>query len=441
MRFVSTRNAENITGFKDAVTNPITLDGGLYVPYDADDLRRWILFADQNTSFASLAGSLTSALINEEFSPVICETIACRAFRKDPVLKKLDDNLYLFELYHGESGTFKDYGVAYLTSALETILQLNDEKSILLDVTTGELGACMANAIKDKKLLKSVLVAPKGKFRGISEDSFAWNGGNIFPVEVDGTEEDCHALVRSIFEDKSLIEKYNLTVANTANIGRLLPQAFFYTYAFSRLKKEVSGDIYYALSAGNYGNLVSGLYAWQLSLPVNGFIVPASKEIQCDPKGRCLVMDGMIPLQKRKPVDPSDPSNVERLEHIFKANSLMLNSFVYPASVSEEDKNTACKELFKKYQIYADSDTSAAYAAALKRKDVFEDDSCLVIVARDDPFMEKSFLKHNLGEVPEVNQNVKEAFAPVNLSRAAIKADDREALISVLNSLNLLRIF
>ena len=441
MRFVSTRNADNIVGFKEAVTKPVTADGGLYVPYAADDLRRWILYADENTSFSSLAGALTSALINEEFSPIICETIATRAFRTDPVLRKLDDNLFIFELYHGDTGTFKDYGVAYLTSALETILQLHGEKSILLDVTTGELGACMSKALKDKKLLKSVLVAPKGKFRGLSEEDFAWNGGNIFPVEVDGTEEDCHDLVRSIFSDRELIEKYNLTVANTANIGRLLPQAFFYTYAFSRLKKQVSGDIYYALSAGNYGNLVSGLYGWQLSLPVNGFIVPASKEIQCDPVGRCVVMDGMIPVEQRKPIDPSDPSNVERLENVFKANSLMLHSFVFPAEVSQEDKNSACRELFKKYHVYADSDTSAAYAAALKRSEICEDDGCVVIVARDDPFMDKDFLKHNLGEIPEAPANVKAAFSPADCPRPAIKPGDREALISVLNSLNLLRIF
>ena len=157
-------------------------------------------------------------MINDEFSPVICEAIATHAFPKDPVFRQLDKNLFILELYHGATGTFKDFGVSYLTSALETILQMDGKKAILLDATTGELGACMAKAIGGKKLLKSVLLAPKGKLRGIDEKSFVWNGGNIYPIEIDGTEQDCHKIIREIFSNKQLVKKLSLTVANTANI-------------------------------------------------------------------------------------------------------------------------------------------------------------------------------------------------------------------------------
>ena len=258
MKFFSTRDSNNKAGFKKAVLDCMPSDGGLYVPEDSVDLRRWILYADENTSFSSLAGALTSAMINDEFSPIICETIATRAFKNNPEFRQLDENLFLLELYNGATGTFKDYGVSYLTATLETILQLDGEKAILLDATTGELGACMAKAMKDKKLLKSVLLCPKGSLRGMDESDFVWNGGNILPVEVDGTEADCHKIVREIFDDRQLVEKFHLTVANTANIGRLMPQLFFYPYAFTRLKKEVYSDIYYAMPCGNYSNLVAG---------------------------------------------------------------------------------------------------------------------------------------------------------------------------------------
>ena len=442
MKFCSTRNTEIKAEFKKAVLDCMPSDGGLYVPFDMADLRRWILYADEHTSFSSLAGALTSAMINDEFSPIICETIASRAFKKDPVFKQLDENLFLLELYNGATGTFKDYGVSYLTAALETILHLHGQKAILLDATTGELGACMAKAMKDKKLLKSVLLCPKGSLRGMDESDFVWNGGNIYPVEVDGTFEDCRNLVRSIFADRELVEKYHLTVANTANIGRLLPQAFFYTFAFSRLKKIISGDIYYALSAGNYGNLISGLYGWKFALPVNGFIVPSTPTLTQDGSGKCMVTDSMVPMEKRLPADPANPSNIERLEQVFKANSLMIRSFVFPATVSEEDINSACKELFVKYKIFADKDTSASYAAAKKRSDVLADgDGTLVLVARDDPSIDEKFLLHNLGECPEKNESVSKAFTPVELNKPCISADDKDSLISILNSLNLRRMF
>lgn len=442
MKFYSTRSTENKAGFKKTVLDCMPSDGGLYVPEDTVDLRRWILYADENTSFASLAGSLTSAMINEEFSPIICETIATRAFKKDPVFRQLDKNLFLLELYNGDTGTFKDYGVSYLTAALETILQLDGEKSILLDATTGELGACMAKAMKDKKLLKSVLLCPKGCLRGMDESDFVWNGGNLFPVEVDGTIEDCRNLVRKVFANRELVEKYHLTVANTANIGRLLPQAFFYTFAFSRLKKIVDGDIYYAFSAGNYGNLISGLYGWRFALPVNGFIVPTTPTLTLDAKGNCMVTDSMIPLNQRNAADPASPSNIERLEQVFKANSLIIRSFVFPAHVSDEDTNSACKELFTRYKVYADRETSAAYAAAKKRQDIIaDDDGALVLVARESPSMDEDFIRHNIGECPSKDENVAAAFAPVKIDRPLLAPGDVDTLVSILNSVNLRRMF
>ncbi|MBR1910973.1 MAG: pyridoxal-phosphate dependent enzyme [Treponema sp.] len=441
MKFVSTRNDENIVSFSDALLNCMPADGGLYVPYECEDLRNWILYADEKTSFANLAGTLTSALINKEFSPIICEAIATRAFYFEPVIRQLDTNLFIMELYHGPTGTFKDFGVSYLSAALETVLQMNGEKSILLDATTGELGACMAQALQGKKLVKSVLLAPKGKFRGMDESCFIWNGGNVYPIEVDGTEQDCHNLIRKVFNNQELVKKYHLTVANTANIGRLLPQAFFYTFAFSRIKKHVCGDIFYALPVGNYGNLVSGLYSWKLALPVNGFIVPVSGNLCFDAEGRVMVMDSFVPLQERLRADPADPSNLERMEHIFKANSLLLRSFVYPSNVSANATVEACKELFTKYHVYADQETCMAYAAAKLRKDVFDDDGAVVLVARNDPSADESFIQQCIGEVPEREESVIKAFKPVHPGKPAISPDDSDILISVLNSLNLLRIF
>ena len=422
MKFFSTRDSNNKAGFKKAVLDCMPSDGGLYVPEDSVDLRRWILYADENTSFSSLAGALTSAMINDEFSPIICETIATRAFKNNPEFRQLDENLFLLELYNGATGTFKDYGVSYLTATLETILQLDGEKAILLDATTGELGACMAKAMKDKKLLKSVLLCPKGSLRGMDESDFVWNGGNILPVEVDGTEADCHKIVREIFDDRQLVEKFHLTVANTANIGRLMPQLFFYPYAFTRLKKEVYSDIYYAMPCGNYSNLVAGLYSWRLSLPVNGFICPTTASLALDPAGLCSVPDDMVPFEKRSRSDPASPSNLERLEDIFSRNSLMLKNFVYPADVSDFEADEACRELFMKYSIFADKNTSGAYAAIKKRRDFLEeDDSTVVLIERDDPSLSAEYVRHTTGIAPQMGKNVEKALGEVKLNQKTVK--------------------
>lgn len=418
MKLISTRNSENPVTFEKSVLDCIPADGGLYVPEDFADLRRWILYTNEKTTFSSISGALTSAFLNEEFSPIICETIATKAFPFEPVLKKIDERFFTLELFNTPTGSHKDFGISFLVNCLETILTLKGENAIFLDATIGELGVSLARAIKGKKHLKGVLLYPKGKVRGLSDEDYVWNGGNIYPVEIDGTEADCHKIVREIFEDRELVEKLNLTVANTANIGRLIPQSFFYPFAFSRLKKQVSGDIYYAMAPGNYSNLVAGLYSWKLSLPVNGFITPTTDEIKTDLRGNCEIMDSIVGFSDREKADPASPSNLERLEDVFQANSLMLKNFIFPADVTEEETVLACQELFTKYHIYAGKNTSRAYAAVKARKNLLEEDeSTVVLVMRDHPALFPDFIRHCLGEIPETPDFITEAMKPVEIGK------------------------
>ena len=412
-------------------------DGGLYVPCQTADLRRWILFMDEKTKFSSIAGSLTSAFINDEFSPIICETIATNAFKFSPEIRQLDENLYILELFHTPTGMHRDFGLSFLTSCIETILTLRGGSSVFLDVSTGELGASLALALRNKKHLKAVIVYPKGKIRGIDQRDFIWNGGNILPVEVDGTEQDCHQIVRTVFADRDFIEKNCITVANTANIGRLLPQAFFYPYAFSRIKSRISGSIEYALAPGNYSNLVAGLYAWQFALPLNGFVIPATQDISVDAKGSPILLDSVVPLEKRESADPSEPSNIERLENVFRANSMMMKHFIYPQAIEKNDVDWAAKELFTKSGLYADRHTARALAAIDSRKKNGRgetDGVTTVLIARDSPCLSEEYVRHTLGEVPEMPETIRETFKPVQLNRPLIKTpEELKGLFSTLN--------
>ncbi|MBQ9207285.1 MAG: pyridoxal-phosphate dependent enzyme [Treponema sp.] len=418
MKFISTRDSSNQVNFAQSVLNCMPCDGGLYIPENFADLRKWLLYTNERTTFQSIAGSLTSACINDEFSPIICETIATKAFPFSPKVRRLDNNLFTLELYHTPTGSHKEFGISYLVNCLETILTMNGGHAVFLDATVGELGASLARAIRGKSHLKAVLLYPRGFVRGLEESDFVWNGGNVLPIEIDGSEHTCHEIVREIFADRDFVEKYHLTVANTANIGRLMAQTFFYPYAFSRLKNQVSGDIFYAMPCGNYSNLVAGLYSWRLSLPVNGFICPTTDEIKVDLTGNCEIMDSIVSLSKRGVADPASPSNLERLEEIFGTNELMMKHFVYPAEVSKKETEDACRKLFLDYNVYADKSTSRAYAAALKRKEIIEeDDASVVLVMRDHPTVKSEFIRHTLGEAPEMPERIEDALRHTVLNR------------------------
>lgn len=415
----STRNPEIKVPFSTGIINSIAPDGGLYVPSVIQDLRRWIGYTDENTTFQNIAGTLTSAFINEEFSPIICEKIAVEAFPFEPVLKQLDDNLFTLELFHGWTGCHRDFGVSYLCSMLDTFLTMNGGKAIFLDYTDGELGSILAHTLKGKKNIKAVLVCKKGEYRGMKDEDLFWNGGNIYPLEVESA--DGKALIREVFSDQEFCKEHNLTVAHTANFGRLMGHIFAYPYAFSRMKNKVHGDIYYALAPGNYANLVAGLYSWKFALPVGGFVLPATGSLTTDPRGNTLLLDSIISMENRNRADPSEPSNLERMEEIFSANSLMLRNFVYPSIISNEDVDKATKELFIKYGIFADRHTGRAYAA-LKNfgEDIFEDEGAAVLIARDDPALSQSYCRYTVGEAPEQSDKIKETLKPLVLNKPCI---------------------
>lgn len=434
MQFVSTRNANKKISFSNAILDCIPEDGGLYVPAYEENLRPWILYMDENTTFPSIAGALTSALIKEEFSPIICEAIATRAFPFSPELTQLDDKLFVLDLSNGPTGSHKDFGISYLISCLEHILLMQDKSAIVVSVTTGEIGASIVSALKDKSRVKGVLLYPKGKIRGFSESDCVWNGGNIYPVQVNGTEEDCFRLASEIYSDHNLVQRYGLTLCNTTNIGRLLPQTFFYMYAFSRLKNKVPGDIYYSVTSGNYGNLVAGLYSWKFSLPVNGFITDCSAALSTDTMGKCCIPDSIIPLSQRATANAVRPSNLERLEEIFFTNPAVLKGLVFPADVSEKATGEAHRELYKKYGTIVSPETASAYAALKIRHDLIqEDDGTAILIQKEHPAFRADKVQHYCGEIISMPENLQELY----VERNPIKSIDveRNALVNILHEI------
>lgn len=427
MQFTSTRNRELSVKFSQAVKQCIPEDGGVFVPSESsiEDLRRWIYYIDENTSFRSIAGTLTSAFIQDEFSPIICETIATQAFPFSPVVTQLDDHLFNLELYHGYTGCYRDFGVSYLCSYLEYTQKLNGGNTVFLDFTNGELGALLSKVLHGKETIKAVVVYKKGTVRGIADEDLVWNGGNIYPVEMDGTEAQIKAAISRIFADKEFAENHHLSVANTTNICRLFGQIFHYPYSFAQIKNKVDSDIYYACDAGNYATLMAGLYSWRFALPVSGFYLPATDSLSTDAGGRPGVLDAFVDLKNRGETNPSVPANLERVESFFGANALMMRSFVHPVEVSEKEREKAAKELYMKYGVFADQGLASSYAAARENMDeIFDEEGALVLISQNHPSLSAEYCRHVIGESPVMPDNVKSTMKPNELGKKIIATVD-----------------
>jgi threonine synthase len=210
-----------------------------------------------------------------------------------------------------------------------------------------------------------VLLCPSGTIRGLDPSGFVPNGGNIIPIQVRGTYDDCQTLVRELINDRPFAERYNVTSANAVNPGRVLPQAFYYLYAFIKAKQRLSGDFFFSVPSGNFGNIISGLYAWKFGMPVNGFIAAMNANNAFGDFIRGGVFEPRPLIATNSPaLDVSIPSNYERLAAFYSEAPLVMKNMVFPAAVDDTATAAAMKEAWDTYGILLDPHSAVAFAAA-----------------------------------------------------------------------------
>ena len=364
MRFRSTNSGGPLATFKDAVLDCLPEDGGLYVPDKAMDIRQLFLYMDEKTSFPDLVAAVAPSLLEGELNPFSASRVAESAFNFEPELIRLDEDFSILNLYKGPTGLFKDFGIAFLAAVIEE-LQKESGRTLVLAAVRGNSGVSIARAFGGRKGIGVVLVYPSGPIRGLDPAAFAPRGGNIIPIQIKGTFDDCQRLVSETINDRKFSVRYGVTSANAINPGRLLPQMFFYLYAFIKIKKQLSGDLAFSVPCGNFGNLIAGLYAWKFGLPVNGFIAAMNSN---NTLGDFIRGNPFIPrpvITTNSPaLDVSIPSNLSRLGSFFQEVPAVMRNMVFPASIGDDITLRTMEQVWKKYNLFIDPHTAVAFAAA-----------------------------------------------------------------------------
>ena len=365
MQFRSTNSHEPQVSFKDVALRCLPSDGGLYVPSKVMDLRQFFLYMDEQTSYHELVAAVAPSLLQGELNPFSAARVAESAFDFEPELKQLDENYSLLNLYNGPTGNFKDFGIGFLAAVLEELLK-NNNRAMILSTARANSGVSLGRAFQGRRGLTSVMLYPSsGPIRGLDSGSFVSNGGNIIPIQIKGTLDDCQRLRNEIIKDQTFSQRYNITSANAINLGRLLPQAFYYLYAFVKLKKRLSGDFVFSVPSGNFGNLISGLYAWKFGLPASGFIAAMNANNAFGD----FILGGEF---KPRPVcatnspamDVSFPSNYARLSSFYDEAPAVMRNMVFPASIDDNKTLNAMEQAWKQYGVLLDPHSAVAFAAA-----------------------------------------------------------------------------
>jgi threonine synthase len=404
MQFRSTKSSESLVSFKDAVLHCLPPDNGLYVPDSVIDMRQFFLYMDSGTSYPELVSTVTPAMLQGELNPFSASRVAESAFDFEPELKQLDEQFSILNLYNGPTGVFKDFGIAFLAAVMEELLK-NNGRAMVISAAKGAAGVSMEHAFYNRKNIISVILYPSGAIRGLDPNTFVPNGGNIIPIQIRGTFDDCQRLVRETIKDQAFAERYGITSANAINAGRLLPQAFYYLYAFIKIKKDLHGDLLFSVPSGNFGNLIAGLYAWKFGMPVNGFIAAMNVNNSftdfingAAPQPRPLIATNTPVL------DVFSPTNYERLVSFYQEAPAVMRNMVYPETISNELTLDTMERVWKTYNHILDPYGAVAFAAAerLSSSRDFNGHTHTVVLATSHPAKEADLVKQATGHTLEI---------------------------------------
>ena len=280
MKYYSTNGKAPIADLQKAVVKGLAEDRGLYMP-EAIKLLPKVFFDNiQEMNFQQIAYNVASAFFGEDVDLDALQDIVYDTLSFDCPVKQVKENIYALELFHGPTLAFKDVGARFMARLLQYFIrqeaggrsQETGDVNVLV-ATSGDTGSAVANGFLGVEGIHVYVLYPKGKVSPIQECQFTTLGKNITAIEVDGVFDDCQALVKSAFMDEELNQHMMLTSANSINVARFLPQAFYYFNAFARMKAlGKAGNLVMCVPSGNFGNICSALFGHEMGLPIKRFI-------------------------------------------------------------------------------------------------------------------------------------------------------------------------
>jgi len=364
VRFASTRNPSLQADFREAVLTGLAPDGGLYHPIEQPDLHSLFLGLNPDSPFVETAVTVVERLFGDSLG-ADTEGVVRRAFPFSPKLVPLSDQIDILELFHGPSCAFKDFGASFLASAMETFLADSEDQALILTATSGDTGSAVAQAFHNRPNIEVVILYPSGRVSRLQEQQLTTVGDNVTALEVAGSFDDCQRLVKEAFVDTELRSSVHLTSANSINLGRLLPQALYYIYAFQLLRARMISEFYFCVPSGNFGNLTAGILAWSWGLPVSGFVAATNVNDVVPDYLRTGIYSPRPSIQTvANAMDVGDPSNFERLLAIFDADHDALSTLVSGVVATDEQIRTTMRVVYEDRGLLIDPHTAAGVFGA-----------------------------------------------------------------------------
>ena len=369
MKYYSTNGKAPIADLQKAVVKGLAEDRGLYMPERIEKLPKAFFDNIQDMTFQDIAYNVASNFFGEDVDEDALQEIVYDTLQFDCPVAKITDNIYTLELFHGPTLAFKDVGARFMARLLRYFIGRADSAAHrtvnVLVATSGDTGSAVANGFLGVEGIHVYVLYPKGKVSPIQECQFTTLGQNITAIEVDGVFDDCQALVKSAFMDAELNEHMMLTSANSINVARFLPQAFYYFNAYARMKAlGMADNLVMCVPSGNFGNICSALFGHEMGLPIKRFIAANNANDvffnylqtgKYEPKASVQTLANAM--------DVGDPSNFARIYDLYDKSHERISALISGATYKDEQIAETMKQCYSETGYVLDPHGACGYRA------------------------------------------------------------------------------
>jgi len=368
MHFFSTTDSSLKANFKGALLSGLAPDGGLYVPSDIPQFSESELKHLATLSFAELAAEVTKIYVDDEIPSEDIEALCKAAYDFElPIIKTSNGDTFL-ELFHGPTAAFKDVAGQFMGHTVSYFLQTESLERNILVATSGDTGGAIGAGFKNLPGVKVFILFPRGGVSSVQRQQLCTMGGNVQAIEIEGTFDDCQRLVKQAFADRKFNEDFKLMSANSINVGRVIPQSFYYLWAALKLQAQKPGkDIVFSVPSGNLGNVTGAYLAKAMGAPIKKLIVANNANnpfVEMLKTGEFKPRPSVSTLSNA--MDIGHPNNYYRLNHFLPGQAL---KFLFTGfSFNDEDTAKNLADYYQNYNYLMCPHTSVGHLATQKYK-------------------------------------------------------------------------
>ncbi|MEX0944548.1 MAG: threonine synthase [Balneolaceae bacterium] len=398
MKFVSTNKKSEPVLFFEAMRAGLAPDGGLYMPETIPTLPKGFWQKTGDLSFHEIAFEMAKPFLDGELTDSDIQSVVEDAFQFPIEIRSLHEGIHVLELYHGPTLAFKDFGARFMARLFSEKVQKDQKEVTILVATSGDTGSAVAHGFYQVPGVQVCLLYPKGKVSRLQEQQMATLGENVTTLEVDGVFDDCQKLVKQAFVDPDLNKQMQLSSANSINIARLLPQSFYYAYAFGALRKEGRTSPVFSVPSGNFGNLTGGLLAMKMGMPVQHFLAATNVNDVVPEflKGKDYTPKHSIQTISNA-MDVGNPSNFERIRSLFKHSDEAIRHHLMGYAYTDDETRETIRQVYDLFDYLICPHTAIGYRAALEHKRENKQKNSYITLATAHPVKFRDVIEPQIG--------------------------------------------